>query len=64
MAIDDDAPTGGPDPSSGEEPRLRRRRVKVRRKQQKLPPPVRIALLIGLPIALWTGIFLVGRALL
>lgn len=47
-----------------EEPRLKRRRVRVRRKQEKFPRPVRIALLLGLPILLWTGIYLLGRALL
>lgn len=49
-----------------EEPRLKRRRVRVRvrRKQEKFPRPLRIALLLGLPILLWTAIYFIGRALL
>ncbi len=44
--------------------RVRKRRVKVRRKQDKLGQPLRMALMLGLPIALWLGIFFAGRALL
>lgn len=45
-------------------PRVTRRRVKVRRKQEKFPQPLRIAILIAAPIALWTAIFFLARALL
>ncbi|MFM7349785.1 MAG: hypothetical protein ACKO01_09890 [Erythrobacter sp.] len=48
-----------------QELRMKKRRVRLRRKsQEKFPRPLQIALLLGLPILLWTGIYLVARALL
>jgi hypothetical protein len=44
--------------------RVRKRRVKVRRKKDKFPRPLRVALMLGAPIALWTGIYFVADALL
>ncbi len=47
------------------EVRRRRRRVKVRKRNQtKFPRPVRVALWLGFPVVLWGGIYLLGRALL
>ena len=45
-------------------PQVRKRRVKVRRRQEKFPRPVRLLLLLGLPMMLWVGIYFAGRALL
>lgn len=50
----------GPD----DQPRVRKRRVKVRRKQEKFSHALRIAILIGAPTLLWIGIYLIARALL
>lgn len=47
-----------------DQPRLKKRRVKVRRKQEKFPPALRLVILIGAPTLLWLGIYLVARALL
>lgn len=44
--------------------RVRRRRVKVRRKQDKFPKPLRVLLLIGVPILLWTGIYMLASRLM
>ncbi|MFO6448751.1 hypothetical protein ACLBKU_16580 [Erythrobacter sp. NE805] len=46
-------------------PQLRKRRVRVRRRQQeKFPRPLRLALMFVLPVMLWAGIYFAGRALL
>ena len=50
--------------SAGEAPVRRKRRVRVRRNQEKFPRWVRVALWLGLPIMLWIGVYLIGRALL
>jgi|GEM_PF-6864444 len=57
----DDAPEADADGSGPVTPRRVRRRVRVR-KREKMPPRVRLALLIGLVIAALIGAFLAGRA--
>jgi hypothetical protein len=45
-------------------PIRRKRRVRVGRSQEKFPRWVRVLLWLGMPVVLWTGAFLIGRALL
>lgn len=63
-AATESAPADPAVESPADAPRLKKRRTRVRRKQEKFPKPLRIALLLGLPILLWAGIYLVFRALL
>lgn len=50
---------------TADQPRIKRRRVRVRRKpEKKFPKPVRMAILIVVPILLWTAIYFLGRAVL
>lgn len=42
----------------------RKRRVRVDRSQEKFPRWIRVLLWLGMPIALWTGAYLIGRALI
>lgn len=57
----DPVPNGAP-ADTAEPIRRRKRRARVQR-QDKFPRPVRLALWLGLPAALWAGIYLIGRAL-
>ncbi len=53
---------GGP---TEDQPRIKRRRVRVRREpEKKFPKSVRMAILIVVPILLWTAIYVLGRAVL
>lgn len=47
-----------------ESPRRRKRRVRVGRSQDKFPRWVRVLLWLGMPVVLWAGAYLIGRALL
>jgi hypothetical protein len=47
-----------------DQPRLRKRRVKVRRKQEKFSHGQRIAIMIGAPTVLWSAIYLFARAVM
>ncbi len=49
---------------AAEQPRRRKRRVRVGRSQEKLPRWVRVLLWLGMPVVLWAGAYLIGRALL
>ncbi len=46
------------------EPRRKRVRVRVKRKQDKFPRWVRLTLWLGLPVVLWIGVYLIGAAIL
>lgn len=49
---------------AAESPRRRKRRVRVGRSQEKFPRWVRVLLWLAMPVVLWTGVYLIGRALL
>jgi hypothetical protein len=50
--------------SAVDSPQIRKRRVRVRRKEEKFPRWVRAALWLGLPLLLWIAMYLIGSALL
>ncbi len=61
-SLPQDPVPNGAHAESGESSRRRGRKARVQR-QDKFPRPVRLALWLGLPAALWGGIYLIWRGL-